>query len=96
VALSTAVLRRRLGGVDGRRVTRTVVRLVLAVLPGTIAAWGFSQALTGWLGEGFAGSAVALGTGSVVLLLGFLTVGRALRIDELATVNATVRNRFAH
>jgi putative peptidoglycan lipid II flippase len=96
VALSTAVLRRRLGGVDGRRVTRTVVRLVLAVLPGTIAAWGFSQALTGWLGEGFAGSAVALSTGGVVLLVGFLTVGRALRIDELATLNATVRNRFAH
>jgi putative peptidoglycan lipid II flippase len=96
LALSTAVLRRRLGGVDGRRVTRTVVRLVLAVLPGAVAAWGFSQALTGWLGEGFAGSAVALGTGGVVLLLGFLTVGRALRIDELATVNATVRNRFAH
>jgi putative peptidoglycan lipid II flippase len=96
LTLSAAVLRRRLGGVDGHRVTRTVVRLVLAVLPGAIAAWGFSQALTGWLGEGFAGSAVALGTGGVVLLLGFLTVGRALRIDELATVNATVRNRFAH
>jgi uncharacterized membrane protein required for colicin V production len=82
--------------VDGRRVTRTVVRLVLAVLPGAIAAWGFSQALTEWLGEGFAGSAVALGTGGLVLLLGFLTIGRALRIDELATVNATVRNRIVH
>ena len=91
LALSTAVLRRRLGGVDGRRVTRTVVRLVLAVLPGAIAAWGFSRALTGWLGEGFVGSAVALGTGGVVLLLGFLTIGRALHIDELATVSATVR-----
>jgi putative peptidoglycan lipid II flippase len=96
LALSTAVLSRRLGGVDGRRVIRTVVRLVLAVLPGGVAAWGFSRALTDWLGEGFAGSAVALGTGGVVLLLGFLTVGRALRIDELATVNATVRNRLAH
>jgi putative peptidoglycan lipid II flippase len=96
LALSFAVLSRRLGGVDGRRVTRTVVRLVLAVLPGAIAAWGFSQALTGWLGEGFAGSAVALGTGGLVLLLGFLTIGRALRIDELATVNATVRNRIVH
>jgi putative peptidoglycan lipid II flippase len=96
LALSTAVLRRRLGGVDGRRVTRTVVRLVLAALPGAVAAWGFSQALTGWLGEGFAGSAAALGTGGVVLLLGFLTIGRALRIDELAMVSATVRNRLAH
>ena len=34
LALSTAVLSRRLGGVDGRRVTRTVVRLVLAVAAG--------------------------------------------------------------
>jgi putative peptidoglycan lipid II flippase len=93
-ALSTAVLARRLDGVDGRRVTRTVVRLVVAVLPGAVAAWGFSRALTGWLGEGFAGSAAALCTGGVVLLLGFLTIGRALHIDELATVRATVRERL--
>jgi putative peptidoglycan lipid II flippase len=93
--LSTAVLRRRLGGVDGRRVTRTVVRLVVAVLPGAVAAWGFSRALTGWLGDGFAGSAAALGTGAIVLLLGFLTIGAALHIDELATLRATVRARLA-
>lgn len=95
-ALSTAVLRRRLGGVDGHRVTRTVVRLVVAVVPGAIAAWGFSRAITGWLGEGFVGSAVALGTGGVVLLAGFLTLGQALHIDELATVRATVLRRLAH
>jgi putative peptidoglycan lipid II flippase len=96
LTLSTAVLRRRLGGLDGRRVTRTFVRLVLAVLPGAIAAWGFSRALTGWLGEGFAGSAIGLGIGGVVLLVGFLTVGQVLHIDELATVRATVRNRLVH
>jgi putative peptidoglycan lipid II flippase len=96
LVLSTAVLRRRLGGVDGRRVTRTFVRLIVAVLPGAIAAWGFSRAITRWLGEGFVGSAVALGTGGVVVLLGFLTIGAALHIDELATVRATVRSRLAH
>jgi putative peptidoglycan lipid II flippase len=96
LVLSTAVLRRRLGGVDGRRVTRTFVRLVVAVVPGAIAAWGFSRAITGWLGEGFAGSAVALGAGGVVVLLGFLTLGQALHIDELATMRSTVRRRLAH
>ena len=96
VVLCAAVLRRQLGGVDGRRVVRTFVQLVVAVLPGAIAAWGFSRALTEWLGEGFVGSAVALGTGSVVVLLGFLTIGRALHIEELATVRATVRSRLAH
>jgi len=96
LTLSTAVLRRRLGDLDGRRVTRTFVRLVLAVLPSAVAAWGFSRALTRWLGEGFVGSAVALGIGGVVLLLGFLTVGQALHIDELATMRATVRSRLAH
>jgi putative peptidoglycan lipid II flippase len=96
LVLSTAVLRRRLGGLDGPRVTRTVVRLVVAVVPGAIAAWGFSRAITGWLGEGIVGSAVALGSGGVVILLGFLTIGQALHIDELATVRATVRGRLAH
>jgi putative peptidoglycan lipid II flippase len=94
LALSTAVLRRRLGGVDGRRVTRTFVQLVAAVLPGAIAAWGFSRALTGWLGEGLVGSAAALGIGGLVLLVGFLTIGRALHIEELATMGATVRSRL--
>jgi putative peptidoglycan lipid II flippase len=96
LTLSTAVLRRRLGDLDGRRVTRTFVRLVLAVLPGGIAAWGFSRALTDWLGEGFFGSAVAVGVGGIVLLLGYLTVGKVLHIDELATMRATVRSRLAH
>jgi putative peptidoglycan lipid II flippase len=96
LAMSTAVLRRRLGGLDGRRVVRTVVQLLVAVVPGAIAAWGFSRALTGWLGEGLVGSAAALGTGGVVLLIGFLTLGRALHIAELATVTSTVRNRLAH
>jgi hypothetical protein len=40
------------------------------------------------------GSAVALGVGGVVLLLGFVTIGRVLRIDELATVGNTVRARL--
>ena len=31
-----------------------------------------------------------------MLLLGYLTVGQVLHIDELATMRATVRSRLAH
>jgi putative peptidoglycan lipid II flippase len=94
LALSTAVLRRRLGGVDGPRVVRTFVRLVAAVLPGAVAAWGFSRALTDRLGDGLVGSATAVGTGGVVLLLGYFTIGRALHIEELADLTRTLRSRL--
>jgi putative peptidoglycan lipid II flippase len=94
LALSTAVLRRRLGDLDGPRVLRTVVRLVVAVLPGAVAAWGFSRALTDWLGEGLGGSLVALATGGIVVLVGYLTLGRALHIEELTDLTGTLRGRI--
>ena len=95
LALSTAVLRRRLGGVDGRRVARTYVRLVLAATPAGLLAWGLSHAVIAWIGDGPAGSAVALAVGGVVLLVGYVLTARALHVEELTDMTAMVRSRVS-
>jgi putative peptidoglycan lipid II flippase len=91
LALSTAVLRRRLGGLGGQQVLRTYVRLLVAALPSGLAAWGLARLVNHELGTGLAGSAAALAAGGVVLLVGFLATARAMRIDEVATLTTMVR-----
>jgi putative peptidoglycan lipid II flippase len=93
LGLSTAVLRRRIGGVDGHRVVRTWVRLAVAAAPSGLAAYGVARAVTAGLGEGPTGSLVALLSGGVVLLAGYLLLARMLRIPELGALLGMVRSR---
>jgi len=91
--LSTAVLRRRLGGVDGSRVLQTYVRLTVAVAPPAVLAWLVARLVTEQMGTGQAGSLVACAAGGVVLLGGFLAAARVMHIPEVGSLVATVRGR---
>jgi putative peptidoglycan lipid II flippase len=95
LALSTAVLRRRVGGLDGREVVRTYVRLVVAAVPAGLAAWTVSWLVGRAMGDDLTGSAVSLAAGGVVLLGIYLTAARMLHVRELETLVATVRGRAA-
>ena len=66
LALSTAVLRRRIGGLDGHRVMRTYVRLVVAAVPAAAAAGRGRRSAA--LGEGVGGSVASLAAGGLVML----------------------------
>jgi putative peptidoglycan lipid II flippase len=94
LAASTAVLRRRLGGLDGRRVLRTYVRLLAAALPAGAAAW-----LTAWLvgrsaGADTDGSALSLAAGGVVLLGAYLGLAKLMRVRELDELVASAKGRL--
>jgi len=95
LALSTAVLRRRIGGVDGHRVLRTLARLVAAAVPAAAAGYGVARLVTGALGEGPTGSVAALAAGGAVLLAGYLGLARAMRVAELSALLGMVRSRTA-
>lgn len=76
-------LRRRFGSIDGRRVLRTHVRLLVvglvSGLVGGLALW----ATRPWLGQGLAGAlAVCLVAGICVVVVYFAGL-RVLRVDEL-------------
>jgi len=93
LALSTAVLRRRLGGLDGARVVRTYVRLLVAGGVAGGLAWVTARLVGAPLGDGAAGSAVALAAGGVVLLTTYVLLARLLHVQELTELAGIVRGR---
>jgi putative peptidoglycan lipid II flippase len=95
LALSTAVLRRRIGGVDGARVVRTYAQLLAAAAPSAAVAYGVARLVTRELGEGPMGSLAALAAGGAVLLAGYLLLARVMRIGEVSALMGMVRSRSA-
>jgi putative peptidoglycan lipid II flippase len=95
LGLSTAVLRRRIGGVDGARVMRTYAQLLAAAAPSAAVAYGVARLVTSELGEGPMGSLTALAAGGAVLLVGYLLLARVLRIGEVNALIGMVRSRSA-
>ena len=91
LALSTAVLRRRTGGLDGHRVVRHYVRLVIAAIPAGLLGWTVAWAVGQVLGDGFGASLVSLAAGGMVLLAVYVGVARALHVAELTALLRKVR-----
>jgi len=93
LAASTALLRRRVGDLDGRRVRHTYVRLGVAVAPGAALAGLVSWLVGRAAGDGPAGSLASLAAGGAVLL-GLYTLGlRVLRVREVEGLLTAVRRR---
>lgn len=93
LALSTSVLSRRTGGLDGHAVVRHYVRLVVAAVPAALLGWTASWAVGSWLGHGLGGSLAALAAGGVLLLAVYVGLARALRVTELSQLLGRVRGR---
>jgi putative peptidoglycan lipid II flippase len=91
--VSTRVLARRTGGLDGRRVVRTYVRLVVAAAPAAALGWLTSYAVGERLGNDPAGSLAALLAGGPVVLAGFLLGARLLHIGEVYALLSVARRR---
>jgi putative peptidoglycan lipid II flippase len=84
LVLSSAVLRRRVGGLDGTRVGRTYVRLAVAAGPPAVAGWALAHLVGSVAGPGLAGSLAALAAGGAVLAGGYFLLARVLHIEEIA------------
>jgi putative peptidoglycan lipid II flippase len=92
--VSLALLRRRLGSLDGHRVTRTYVRLVLAAALAGLVAAGVVVGVHRTWGIGFLGSVIALLAGGAILVVTFVLLARAMRITELTGLLGAVRARL--
>lgn len=93
-ALLGRAARVRLGGVDGRRVTRTYVRLVVAGTIAGIVAFSLARLVHLLLGTGLAPDVVAIvaGGGIGAGIFGALLV--RMRVSEAGELLAAVRARF--
>jgi putative peptidoglycan lipid II flippase len=94
-ALTAArLLRRRLGGLDVRGLVRHHVRVVVAVLPGVLAAVLVSELLDGVTWSGKAGALVTIAVAGSVLAGLYLAGLKVLRVRELDDLVAPVRQRL--
>ncbi|MFE9405131.1 murein biosynthesis integral membrane protein MurJ [Streptomyces sp. NPDC006530] len=88
-------LRNRLGGdLDGERVVRTYVRLVIASTPAALASGTVAFLLIGAMGSGVLGATAALTAGGLVLFGVYIAIARRLKVDELNGMLGMVRSRL--
>ena len=86
--LALAMLRRRIGRLDGRRITDTVARVALAVVPGALVAIGIDSALGSATPSRSVVTLVAAGlSGGTV----FLLAARLLGLDLVALARELLR-----
>jgi putative peptidoglycan lipid II flippase len=92
--LSWPLLLRRVGSLDGWRITRSLVRMLLATLPGLVFAFVVMAMVGSVLRQGplYGLVATVLGGGGAVLLYAFCS--RLLGIEEFRTLMRTVGGRF--
>jgi putative peptidoglycan lipid II flippase len=94
-AVTVVLVRRRVGGVDGRRVASLYLRCVLAAAPAGLLAWTASTGLHLFTGSGTGGTLLALLGGSLVLLVVYLAGLKLLHVREIDDLAAPLR-RFVH
>jgi putative peptidoglycan lipid II flippase len=92
--LSFLVLRRRIGGVEGRSVLRTYLRLVVAAALSAVPAVIITHALHHALGQGKAIGLLALALGGTAMLATYILVCRRMRVTELDDLISPFVRRF--
>ncbi|WP_407923363.1 murein biosynthesis integral membrane protein MurJ [Actinomadura rubteroloni] len=92
--LGWAVLRRRLGGMDGRRIIATDLRLIVALWPLLGLAYAVHAVLRAGLGTGLVPGLLALAAGSAGGGLLYLLFARLMRVGEVQTMIGTVTARL--
>jgi putative peptidoglycan lipid II flippase len=88
------ILRARLGGIDGRRVLRTLAVVTPAAIATGIAAWGAAHAVGAALANGTTERVlqVTAGVGAGLLVYGSLTL--ILRMEEADYLKMALVRRF--
>jgi putative peptidoglycan lipid II flippase len=91
--LALAVLRRRIHGVDGRRLASTYLRAGAAGLLAAAAAFGVARLVNVSL-DGAVSPVVALVSGGVVLGAGYLALSWSFRVREITELLDVARQRL--
>jgi putative peptidoglycan lipid II flippase len=91
---SFVLLRRRLGTLDGTRVLRTHVRLLVGGLAAGVAGWLVTLGMSDITWSGRSGAALTAFVGGVVVVGVYFVALRAMRVQELDDALAPVLRRF--
>ena len=91
--LGGAVLRRQLGGLDGRRIGSSTVRIAFASAVSASVAWLVSRAIGD--GESLGGQILQVGAAVATALILYAALAAAFRLDEFRPLMNMVTGRFA-
>jgi putative peptidoglycan lipid II flippase len=92
--LAGAVLRRRLGGLEGRQLTRGLLVVVLSAAATAAAAWGAARLVANGLGEEtLPEQVIQVGAGVLAGLIIFVGAALLFRVKELELVKRTILGR---
>jgi putative peptidoglycan lipid II flippase len=94
LVIAGLVLSKRIGGLDGKHIIGTLLRLHLAVVPSVAAGFGVLWAFKTYVGPGlltYLGAPVA---GCLLGALFFLAAARLLRVPELSAAVELIRGRL--
>ncbi|HEX2316763.1 MAG TPA: murein biosynthesis integral membrane protein MurJ [Thermomonospora sp.] len=94
LTVSWVVLRRKLGGLDGRRIAVAHLKLLVAVLPLLGFAFGTRLAADAVLDPGFVTALLTLVVGSAGGAALYVVAARLLRVAEVRTMLSTVSRRL--
>ncbi|MET0989060.1 MAG: murein biosynthesis integral membrane protein MurJ [Glaciihabitans sp.] len=96
--IAGVVLRKRLGGIDGRRVIRQYLIYLLACIPAVAAGVAVTSSLGGFSGgfavSGYAPAVITMGIVGTVMLFIYVLVLGLLRTPELRALVAPVASRL--
>ncbi|MQS13201.1 murein biosynthesis integral membrane protein MurJ [Streptomyces kaniharaensis] len=93
VTVAVPKLKRKIGGLDTKRIGKTYTRLATASVPAALVGLGVSLAVQRVLG-GWAGSVLALVVAGALQLAVFVLIAKRLRIEELNAMLGMVRGRI--
>ena len=88
------LMRRRAGGLQGRRLTTGFARILAATAVMSVVVWFSSQAIQSALGDEFFGRAADLAVSTPLGVATLYLACRALRVDELELARKAVLGRF--
>jgi putative peptidoglycan lipid II flippase len=89
------MLRRRLGGLDGRAMAAALSKIAVAAAATGLAAWGASRLMGGLVAaDTLAGQVAQVGTGVLAGLIIFLAAALLLRVEEFDLVKRTLLARL--
>jgi putative peptidoglycan lipid II flippase len=94
VMIAWRLLTRRVGSLDGRVVTRSLVRMHVASIPPVIFAFAVSAAVSVVVHPGAVNGFITVLIGGGGALLLYVIVARALRLDELSQLMRMTGGRF--
>jgi putative peptidoglycan lipid II flippase len=88
------VISRRIGGLDGRRITRSLVRMHVSAIPGMIFAESMAITVAVIAPGGRLGALVTVTLAGAGALFMYVLFAKALNVSELDELTGIVRTRF--